>query len=196
MGYLESVTDGLLIDLVTVASYQVAGSTVIVPQRIDAEQLAVRSVPPDRPPTPPVQGKYVAGAGDFLATIDASPVEHRDALRLLPDWAVSLEREGLVKLGTFHGIAGRWTLLPRLPADDVGLVTIWNERGASLQFWRSVFERRAPRTLPRIEERIAPARVGQGNAVRHFDDELLALLTEAYREAAGGRPEFEGTSTG
>ena len=73
-------------------------------------------------------------------------------MQRLCNWAVALEKENLVKLSTFHGKAGNLTLLPRLRADNVGLVTIYNNNGAGyLQFWRSVIERRAPRSLARVD---------------------------------------------
>jgi hypothetical protein len=56
-----------------------------------------------------------------------------------------------------------------------------------LSLWRSVFERRAPESIPRIESRIAPAKIGQGTTVKTIGDELLAALADAYREASGGR---------
>jgi hypothetical protein len=74
---------------------------------------------------------------------------------------MELEREGLVRLKTLRRKRG-WTLLPRLPVDDVGLVTIWNETGVYLTLWRSVFERRAPASIPRVEAVIG-TRLGNGN---------------------------------
>jgi hypothetical protein len=51
-------------------------------------------------------------------------------LRRLYKWAVSLDCEGLVRLGTYHAKGGdMMTLLPRLRADNAGLVTIYNDRG-------------------------------------------------------------------
>jgi len=93
-----------------------------------------------------------------------------------------------VRLGTYHAKGGAiTTLLPSLRADNAGLVTIYNDHGtARLQFWRSVFERRAPENLPRVEQ-VAPARVGQGNSTQELSDELLEALTDAYREAALGK---------
>ena len=105
-------------------------------------------------------------------------------LHCLLDWALSLEAEGLVRLGTYRGTTQRWTLLPRLRADNAGLVTIWNDNGAYLSFYRSVFERRAPASLPRVEELVAPSRIGQGNTIRTITPELQGALTAAYREAA------------
>ncbi len=61
--------------------------------------------------------------------------EQRSLLRRLHEWAVSLDREGLVKLGTYHAKGGdMMTLLPRLRAANAGLVTIYNYSGTpSLQ---------------------------------------------------------------
>ena len=67
------------------------------------------------------------------------------------------------------------------------MVTIWNDGGAYLQFWRSVFERSAPESLPLVEQIITPLKIGQGNTTGEIGDELLAALTEAYREAASGK---------
>ena len=189
IGYLSSMTDKLLIDLITVAAYQVGGSQIIVPQRVEPEY---RSAPqaPSPPPAltePKPESQLVEGAADFEAAIEQAAAEYRPALHRLCDWAVALEREGVVKLSTYHGKAGRLTLLPRMLADAAGLVTIYNERGlAYLQFWRSVFQRRAPQSLLGVEQLVS---VGQGNwiSLREVSDELLDVLTAAYREAATGR---------
>ena len=42
VGYLEAVAPGLVIDLITVASYRVGDSQVLVPQRIDAGAISRR----------------------------------------------------------------------------------------------------------------------------------------------------------
>lgn len=77
------------------------------------------------------------------------------------------------------------TLLPRLVDEGAGLVTIYNDNGRGyLQFWSTVFDRRAPNALAKINEAIAPAIVGRGNTIRDIPDNLLELLTRAYREAA------------
>ena len=187
MGYLEPVTEGLLVDLVAVSAYEVGRSQVIIPQRVDAERSGGREqgVPPP-PSSPKPKGRLVEGGADFAAAIENAPQEHRPELRRLYEWAVRLEQEGLARLCTYHGIARRWTLLPRLPGEKAGLVTVWNEGGAYLQFWRSVFERRAPESLSRVEQ-VAPVQVGQGNTTREVSDELLEALTDAYQEAASGK---------
>jgi hypothetical protein len=72
-------------------------------------------------------------------------------------------------------------------SDGAGLVTIYKDtRSAYLQFSRSVFERRAPRSLAALEAAIGEP-VRQGNVVYEVSDELLAALTAAYEEAATGQ---------
>ena len=90
-----------------------------------------------------------------------------------------------MKLSTYEGKgAKRFTLLPRLVVENVGLVTIWNDRGAYIQFWRSVFKKKAPDFIDRIEE-LAGNRVGQGSTTRNTSEELLEALSAAYEQAAG-----------
>lgn len=190
VGYLEAVAGKLIIDLVTVAAYEVAGSQVVVPQRVDPERAAPQpSTSPGSMPGP--QGRYVEGASDFESAIATSPTDSQPLLQRLTDWARELEREGLVKLGTYHGVSGRLTLLPRLLADNVGLVTIGNDRGPYVQFHRSVIERRAPASLARIEQLAEPARVGKGTNTKLVSEALLAALTDAYREAVSGHVHLE-----
>lgn len=182
-GYLEAVSDKLLIDLIAVTAYTVEGSQILVPQRVDAERQRAE------PPTPAAQrsaaqGRFVEGGDAFAARIDAAPEGERPTLHRLHAWARALEAEGLVRLGTFHGTANRTTLLPRLQPENVGLVTIWNDSGAYLSLHRSVFERRAPESLHLVEALIAPERVGRGTVTRKITEEVLEALTAAYREAA------------
>jgi hypothetical protein len=180
VGYLEAVAGNLVVDLVTVTAYEIDGSRVMVPQRVDPERQAVETAPPPRAKVS--TGYATAGSSDFVDAIQASPDAYRDDLRRLADWAISLEQVGLVRLLTFHG-KGRMTLLPYPIGEDAGLVTIWNDKGASLSVWRSVFERRAPKSIPQVEAVIG-ARIGTGKLVRVFSDDVLEALTSAYREAA------------
>jgi hypothetical protein len=183
VGDLGAVSETLLIDPITITSSAVAGSTARVPPRVEPERRAEPPRPP-RPPRPP-EGRLVGGADDFLPTIERAPAAAQPPPRQLAEGALALEREGLVRLATYHGVGNRWTLLPRLQPDNVGLVTIWHDGGAYLQLWRSVFERRAPATLPAVEAPIAPTPVRQGNMIRDVDDATLEALMQAYREAAG-----------
>ena len=171
VGYLEAVGGQLVIDLVTVRAYEVDGTRIMVPQRVDPERVYSD---PQRPaaevkssgvPTTP-------GADAFLEAIDTAPADQRAELRRLADWAVSLEREGLVRLLTGHGKKGRMTLLPRLFGDEAGLVTIWNDNGVYVSVWRTVFESRAADEIPAVEAAIG-THIGAGNVVRLLSDDAL-----------------------
>jgi hypothetical protein len=198
IAFLEAVTaERLLIDLVTVASYQIGGSEVIVPQRVEAER---RLMEPRQAAPGPIgtNGRAVEGVEDFDDSIAAVREEQRPALQRLRDWAVALQRGGLVRLQSYHMKGqNRLSLLPRLPDDKVGLVTIYNYNGMpSLQVWRGVFERRTPKNLAKIEGLVAPETLGQGTTVRNITDQLLGALTDAYREAAGQSTSEEEVDTG
>lgn len=102
----------------------------------------------------------------------------------MADWGDALEREGLVKLASFRGRHGITTLLPRLAADNAGLVSIAiDNRTAYMQFWRSVFDRRAPQSIAAVQTALG-AELRQGNSTHNFPEPLLAAITLAYREAA------------
>ena len=142
VGYLQSVTDKIDIDLVTVAVYDVAGSQVLVPQRIEPGRRT-RELS-DAQVTARQGGGLHPGSAEFRAVIVGLPPGRRDVLTRLADWAETLQRDGLVRLFTYRGKSGMTTLLPYLLADDAGLVAIACGKGSDyMQFWRSVFERRA-----------------------------------------------------
>lgn len=183
VGYLESISDKILIDLVTISSYRIGESTVIVPQRVDPERAAI--VVPQTVRPSKAKGHEEPGAELFIDTIERADPADRPLLHKLTDWAIGLEKEGLCQLSSFQGIADRSILLPRLRSDNAGLISIWNERGGVIQFWRSVFERRAPQTLLELERFVAPAEIRQGNNCRKINDQLLAILAKAYCEANG-----------
>jgi hypothetical protein len=189
VGYLESITNGLTIDLIAVSSYEVNGSQFLVPQRMEDErQPRTEAVKATRSVTP--TGQLAEGGGDFHEAIASAPSTSRANLQRLYDWASALEHDGLARLFTYHGKTGL-TLLPRLLGDEAGLVSLYNYKGGSLQFWLSVFQRRAPQSLPRIERIIAPITVGQGTSTTTFSDDLLDALTDAYREASAGRVQVQ-----
>ena len=182
VGYLAAITDNILIDPITVSSFDVNGTQVLMPQRVDAEPSL--SAPRAIPSPPVAAGRLTDGAADFEATIAETTDPDRSDLQRYTRWAKQLEAEGLVRLQTYAGVAQRVTLLPRLRAEGVGMVTIWNDRGSAyLQLWRSVVERHAPHLVAEIEAILAPSELRQGNSVRGASDELLAALTAAYRAA-------------
>ena len=131
-------------------------------------------------------GRLTEGSGDFEAAIATAQPGAQEDLRRYTAWAKQLEAEGLVRLQTYLGPTQMITLLPRLRAEGVGLVTIYNDRGnAYLQLWRKVIERNAPELIERIERLLAPTTLRQGNSARNVSAEALAAFTEAYRVAAG-----------
>lgn len=186
-GFLESVTDKLLIDLVTVSAYDVGGSRMIVPQRVDPGLSTSNSIGGKLSSQAVNSGRLVDGASDFESSFQDAPLAQRAIFEKLTNWAKNLENNGLVRLSTYHGSSGRLTLLPRLLADNVGLVTIWSDKGPYLQFWRSVIERRAPEFLPALEQLALPAKIGQGTVTKVITDSLLEKLSDAYRTASKGR---------
>jgi hypothetical protein len=188
-GYLQAITDTLVIDLITVTSYDVDGTQILVPQRIDPEHVQQEMVEPAER-SQAATGTLIAGGEPFLAAVQREPADRQPPLRRLHDWAVSLQDQRLARLATYFGKRGEVTLLPRLQPDNAGLVTIWNWNGTGfLSVWRSVFERRAPESIPLVERLIAPVPLGKGNTVNQVTDELLDALTQAYRTAARGSAE-------
>ncbi len=74
-------------------------------------------------------------------------------------------------------------LKPLLHDDGVALVTVnCDLKSGYMQFYRSVFERRAPGAILAVEAALG-AKLARGNSTRTFTDELLATLTDAYRQA-------------
>jgi hypothetical protein len=185
IGFLEVVAERLTVDLITVSKYDIGGSTILVPQRVDPERRKVEE--PTSTRATGADGGYLSeGPDDFVAMIDRALPEEQQKLRRLIAWAEQIATEGLASLSSYHGKnSERFTLLPRLKPDNSGLVTVWNDAGAAyLQLWRSVFERRAPRSLDAVEERLGK-RIGQGTTTREVTEDLLNDLTMAYREAGG-----------
>jgi hypothetical protein len=182
-GYLKTVAEKLVIDLITVSAYDVGASKIIVPQRVDPEGPGDEALPVKA--SSPTKGVLSNGADAFETSIEHAKSEDRPSLKRLVDWARALEREGLVELSSFAGKSDRWILLPRLQRDNAGLVSLWNDTlGPAIQFWRSMFQKRAPEFVGQIEAK-TKTKIGQGNSIRApIDDELLDLLTQAYRVAA------------
>ncbi|MGI5205803.1 hypothetical protein ACQEU6_30040 [Spirillospora sp. CA-108201] len=178
-GYLQAVTnDRLDIDVVTVTAYTLQGSRVLVPQLIEPQRTAASPAPaPSRR-----EARPAPGAQAFTDSIDQADPAHHELLRRLLDWAQHLQAEDLATLYTTVG-KGRWVLNPRLPGQNRGLVTIWNDGGAYLSPQRSVFQAEAPQTLARLDQRL-PGEIRQNNYLTSpLDQGVLALLTDAYLEA-------------
>lgn len=181
VGYLQMVTDKIDIDLVTVTAYEVNGSRVLVPQRIEPARRTREMS--DAAVNARQSGTQTDGSRDFRGAIEQAPPEFRDDLVRLTEWAEALEAGGLAQLATRRGISGLTSLKPLLHSGGVALVTITCDvKSSYMQFFRSVFERRAPEGMQAVEAALG-AQITQGNSTRAFTEELLAALTDAYREA-------------
>ncbi len=188
VGYLQMVTDKADIDLVTVTAYEVDGSRVLVPQRIEPARRTQEMS--DAAVSARQSGTQTDGSRDFRGAISQAAPEFRDDLARLTDWAESLEAEGLARLATRSGTSGITSLKPLLHSDGVALVTITCDvKSSYMQLFRSVFERCAREAIPAVEAALG-ARITQGNSTRAFTEELLMALTDAYRQAQGN-PEIQ-----
>ncbi len=184
VGYLGAVAEKLLIDLVVVSSFDIGGSQALLPQRVDAERVGQSPVTPAAAPATS-RGVRTEGAADFEAAIPDAMPEFHDELRRYVVWAKGLEASGLAKLQSYLGQKQMVSLLPRLPAEGVGLATIYIDGGKSyIQLWRSVFDRNCPEMIDRVEAAISPNKLTRGVAIRNVSDETLDLLTQAYQAAA------------
>lgn len=185
VGYLQEVTnDHLSLDAVCVTSYDIGNRRVLVPRLVepDLSQITAASAGLGVPPSTSEINK---GGAEFAAAIDEAPADQQAELRRLFTWAAGVEEDGLAVLYTSKG-KGRWVLNLRLPGQERGMVVLWNENGAFLSPYRTVFLSEAPMALDALDAK-APGQIGQGNYIKcNYDDALLALLRAAYVEAAGG----------
>ena len=186
-GYLEDISSGVMLDLVTVATYQVGDESILVPHRIDpAFQAEV--------PEPAVRGaakrssqqRDIEGSDAFEQSIEHAGESDQPALRQMLEWARLLEQAGVATLRTQLG-EGREILKVWVHGETAGLASIWNDRGAYLSLWRTALIRLAWRHVPDLE-RLTSQRIGQGSTERNPSHELLDRLADAYRTAAQGVP--------
>jgi len=181
VGYLESITDVLAIDLIVVTPYEIGGARVVVPQRVSPERPASREAGGLKPPEP------VEGTRLFRESIQAAAQEYQATLRRMLEWAIELEVRGLAKLDS-STVENRTMLRPWITGHDGGLITLVNESRPGMWPWRSVFEKFAPQSLELLETAIGRPIGPRGNpTLREIDEPLLALLTRAYEEAANRR---------
>lgn len=186
VAYLDAITvQALTIDLITLKVYEVGGAQVALPQRVSPDLGAGGSTGVSKSAAP--RGRLTDGSEAFRASIADTTGETREAFDEVIVWAEEMASLPNVRLFTFMGVEGkRFTLLPRIMPDNAGLVTIWNEKQQpSIQVWRSMFERRAPKSLESVEQVVQPDRIGQGNVLKSITPEILEVLTRAYQEANG-----------
>lgn len=189
VGYLESVsTEDLVIDLITVSSYDINGQRVVVPQRIQPEiPSPVEYSRQEAGGSPRSQaGEFAYGLEPYRERVNSAPAEHRAALLKLVAWAERIDGANLAEVGTYFGKRGEVVLLPRLLPESAGLTSLycWTDGRPAIQLWRSVFQRRAPESVAAVTD-AAGTEIGQGTMVQTVTDELLEALFHAYQEAAG-----------
>ncbi len=185
VGYLESVTSGITLDLITVASYTAGIEEILVPHRVDPDYEPESTLAAG--PTPRRQrraAREIDGCEGFEESISRAPSGDQSALEALLAWARHLEEQQLATLKTVFG-DDRMILLVWVPGQKGGLASVWNDNGAYISLWRSVFVRLAWNHIAEIENLISGP-IGQGNTVRDPSRELLDALTEAYRDARAG----------
>ena len=121
---LEHVTYKLVIDLVAVNSFNVAGASVMIPQAVTPERHEV-TIEKTRRREP--GATFHKGNERFEASIAEAPAEHHKDLHRLLRWARELENRGLATLSSTMGKRGeRFVLSPPLESDRVALATIRN----------------------------------------------------------------------
>ena len=180
--YLQDVTSDLLqLDLVTVATYVVGDRSVLVPQLVDSDKTSDTPLTVGRSANSSV---ITREADVFEGAISEAPKEAQYELRHLLEWAKQLERDGLAVLYSSTG-KNRWVLNPRLPGSERGLLVIYNERGPTINPWRTVWAEEAPRTLEILEAEFGA--LGQGRTFPDRSDRALDLFRQGYEEAAARR---------
>ena len=194
VGYLESISAGVILDLITVSTYDVGDEQILVPQRVDPEHAPelpiVRAAGSSAGPARAGRPKPIDGSELFAQAVDRTEGTTQQALLRLLDWAQDLERRQLATLKSVLGDE-RQILLVWLPGEKAGLVSVWNDGGASISLWRSVFARHAWEQIEPIEALTGRA-MGQGNTIAEPTDDLLGLLTAAYESASANAPQWDG----
>lgn len=184
IAYLDAITvQALTIDLITVKVYEVSGVQVALPQRVSPDlSVTIPQITPAGHRRPVSKGTMSDGPDAFRASVADTTGETRSQFDKLIAWAERLALLPNVRLFSFAGTE-RFTLLPKITPDNVGLVTIWNDNQQPyISVFRSVFERLAPNSIESVELTIAPTKIGQGNTVRNITPEVLEALTAAYEE--------------
>ena len=128
------------------------------------------------------------GTEGFRWAIARLPTGKQSAATRLADWAVTLEKEGVVrlewvrhqKLGVLQKLA-----LPLDNPRDRNCLAIFtcDTQSVYLQLWHSLFQKYAPGSIENVET-ILGVPIGKGTKYRHIPEELLDVLADAYREAA------------
>jgi hypothetical protein len=194
VGYLEAMTEGLVIDLVTVAAYQVGDRRVVVPQRVtpgkdESSHTLARPARTGRAPSPVTT---IDGTDQFLDRIARAPAEQHAHIRRLTSFIEELQVAGLARSATRAGPT--YTSAKAIVRGyEVGMFTLYLEAAPELSL--SVIRRLAPVASTRIEALLPEDRrslVRCGVPFERFDADMIAAVRSAYEEAAGHRITADG----
>ena len=128
------------------------------------------------------------GTEGFRWAIAQLPDVKQAAAARLADWAVAVEKEGVVRLEWVRrrrlGVLQKLALPLDNPRDRNCLaIFTCDTESVYLQLWRSLFEKYAPGSIEKVQA-ILGAPIGQGTRYRDIPEELLDALADAYGEAA------------
>lgn len=188
VGYLEAITEGLVIDLITVAQYRVGDQMVVVPQRVDPERAPMEEPQPQRRLVRGTAGRarptVTGGVEKFLGSLDVLAPEPRDATLRMVEWAQEVEADGAARLFSYQGTTDDITLLMWLPDEDAGIIAMAKTAaGPRFYIYGSVLDRRAPQMRETLQVVLVVEEIGRGNVVRDITPDRLAAVAQAYSAA-------------
>ena len=128
------------------------------------------------------------GTDGFRWAIGQLPFAKQAAATRLADWALGVEKEGVVRLEWVRrrrlGVLQKLALPLDNPRDRNCLaIFTCKMESVYLQLWRSLFDKCAPGSIEKVRA-ILGAAIGQGTRYHDIPEELLDALADAYREAA------------
>ena len=185
VAYLDTVTvQELTIDLITLRTYEINGTRVVLPQRV-SPGLRTRSpyVGPGSSKSAVSKGVLSDGPDAFRASIANATKEDRAVFEQLISWAEKLAELPNVRLLT-NSYPDTINLLPAVKLANASLAYIANYKNKpSIYAFRSVIDRVAPHSIESIEIAIGTS-IGQGTRLP-IEPQILDALESAYREASG-----------
>ena len=184
VAYLEHVTDKLVIDLVAVSNFDVNGTPIMIPQRVTPERQEVTVEQGNTGGRGSSTVRY-RGVDQFETLFEDAPEKNRKTIESVLGWTRNIEQEGLATLETAIGPQNR-TVRVIVPGENAGFVALWQSRnrdGIDMSIHDSVLKRRVPNDLVSKVSSLSPKGDGWIPFAR-LNQETLAVLTEAYREAA------------
>ena len=191
MGYLESITaDDISVDLVKVSAYQINDDRILIPQRIDPERetetLGAAGAADSGPSSGSSGTIWTKGPGRFHEMNEGLDKQTAAHGHILASWAETLETEGICRVYSVESGEGWPNLRLHLNNERKTFAHFWpHADGIGAWIYRTVTERRAPQSWPRIQE-ITGVTKGTGGA--EATEELRDALAEAYREALTTEP--------